>query len=158
MYSKTLNPSQQISRGSSVGSAIDLESKGCWFEPMTPLFFFQQCSPVGNLYRWRSTIRMNEAWRIKWDILVSDKILIFSLFVGCIYHKGPALNSEWTLIQPTCCTFIWMSYICHFEVFSFWCDIEFPVLSHEPCSVFMLQFEVDICITFGREEVDIFVS
>ena len=35
---------------------------------------------------------MNEAWRIKKGILVSDKILIFSLFVGCFYHKGPALN------------------------------------------------------------------
>ena len=35
---------------------------------------------------------MNEAWRIKKGILVSDNILIFSLFVGCIYHKGPALR------------------------------------------------------------------
>ena len=35
---------------------------------------------------------MNEAWRIKKGILVSDKILIFSLFVGCFYHKGLALN------------------------------------------------------------------
>ena len=34
---------------------------------------------------------MNEAWRIKYGILVSDKILIFSLFVGCFYHNGPAL-------------------------------------------------------------------
>ena len=25
-------------------------------------------------------------------MLVSDKILIFSLCVGCFYHKGPALN------------------------------------------------------------------
>ena len=25
-------------------------------------------------------------------ILVSDKILIFSLYVGCFYHKGPALT------------------------------------------------------------------
>ena len=24
--------------------------------------------------------------------MVSDKILIFSLYVGCFYHKGPALN------------------------------------------------------------------
>ena len=46
-----------------------------------------------HLYRWRPTIRMNEAWRIKWGILVSDKILIFSLFVGCFYRKGPALSS-----------------------------------------------------------------
>ena len=45
-----------------------------------------------HLYRWRLTIRMNEAWRIKQGILVSDKIVIFSLFVGCFYHKGPALN------------------------------------------------------------------
>ena len=28
------------------------------------------------------------------NILVSDKILIFSLFVGCFYHKGPALNCQ----------------------------------------------------------------
>ena len=32
------------------------------------------------------------AWRIKLGILVSDKILILSLFVGCFYHKGPALS------------------------------------------------------------------
>ena len=48
-----------------------------------------------HLYRWRPTIRMNEAWRIKYGILVSDKILIFSLFVGCFYRKGPALNRSW---------------------------------------------------------------
>ena len=30
-----------------MGSALDLESKGCWFVPSAPLFFFQQCSPVG---------------------------------------------------------------------------------------------------------------
>ena len=35
---------------------------------------------------------MNEAWRIKQSILVSDKILIFSLFVGCFYRNGPALT------------------------------------------------------------------
>ena len=46
-----------------------------------------------HIYRWRPKIRMNEAWRIKYGILVSDKILIFSLFVGCFYHKGPALRS-----------------------------------------------------------------
>ena len=34
---------------------------------------------------------MNEVWRIKQSIVVSDKILIFSLFVGCLYRKGPAL-------------------------------------------------------------------
>ena len=47
-----------------------------------------------HLYRWRPTIIMNEVWRIKWGILVSHKILIFSLFVGCFYHKGPALMSK----------------------------------------------------------------
>ena len=25
---------------------------------------------------------------------ISDKILIFSLFVGCFYHKGPALRDK----------------------------------------------------------------
>ena len=31
---------------------------------------------------------------MKRDILVSDKILIFSLFVGCFYRKGPALRND----------------------------------------------------------------
>ena len=35
---------------------------------------------------------MNEAWRIKQSILVSVKILIFSLFEGCFYRNGPALT------------------------------------------------------------------
>ena len=34
-----------IFQGSAVGSALDLESNGCWFGAQ--LFFFQQCSPVG---------------------------------------------------------------------------------------------------------------
>ena len=32
------------------------------------------------------------------SILVSDKILIFSLFVGCFYRNGPAL----TKLASTC--------------------------------------------------------
>ena len=29
--------------------------------------------------------------------MVSDKIFIFSIFVGCFYHKGPALSRiNWT--------------------------------------------------------------
>ena len=47
-----------------------------------------------GLHRRRPTIRMTEAWGIKWGILVWDTILIFSLFVGCFYHKGPALISR----------------------------------------------------------------
>ena len=48
-----------------------------------------------NLYRWRPKIRINEAWRIKLGILVSDKILIFSLLVCCFYLKGPALKCNY---------------------------------------------------------------
>ena len=44
---------------------------------------------------------MNEAWRIKENILVSDKILIFSLFVGCIYRKGPALTYVKRMVNLT---------------------------------------------------------
>ena len=32
-------------------------------------------------------------------ILVSDKILIFSLFVGCFYHKDPASTVTYSLQQ-----------------------------------------------------------
>ena len=47
LYSNCLNPISDIFRGSAVGSALDLESKGCWFEPtVRHYFFFQQCSPV----------------------------------------------------------------------------------------------------------------
>ena len=38
-YSKNLNPTHYISRCSSVGSALDLESKGCWFEPTVCHYF-----------------------------------------------------------------------------------------------------------------------
>ena len=41
---------------------------------------------------------MNEAWRIKQGILVSGKIFIFSLFVGCFYHKGPALSPQYIFL------------------------------------------------------------
>ena len=33
LYSKSLNPTPKIFRRSSVGSALGLKSKGCWFEP-----------------------------------------------------------------------------------------------------------------------------
>ena len=83
-------PSPHISWGSSVGSALDLESKGCWFESTVRHYF------SFNNIRPRPKIRMNEAWRIKLGILNSDKILIFSLFVGCFYRKGPALTqTKW---------------------------------------------------------------
>ena len=39
LYSKSLNPTPHISRRSSVGSALDLESKGCWFEPTVRHYF-----------------------------------------------------------------------------------------------------------------------
>ena len=39
LYSKTLNPTPHFSRGSSVVSALDLESKGCWFEPTVRHYF-----------------------------------------------------------------------------------------------------------------------
>ena len=40
---------------------------------------------------------MNEAWRIKYGKLVSDKILIFSILVGCFYRKGPALSKTFQI-------------------------------------------------------------
>ena len=59
-----------------------------------PLFFFQQCFLVGiRLCKWGPTIRMNEARRMKWSILLSDNILIFSLFVGCFYRKRSSFKS-----------------------------------------------------------------
>ena len=66
LYSKSLNPTPHISWGSSVGSALDLNSKGCWFEP-TVCYYFSTMFACwhSHLYRWRPTIRMNEAWRIK---------------------------------------------------------------------------------------------
>ena len=38
-YSKCLNPTSHIFRGSAVGSALDLETKGCWFEPTMRHYF-----------------------------------------------------------------------------------------------------------------------
>ena len=38
-YSISLNRIPHISRRSSVGSALDLESKGCWFEPTVRHYF-----------------------------------------------------------------------------------------------------------------------
>ena len=40
---------------------------------------------------------MTEAGRIKLSILVSDKIIILSIFVGCFYNKGPALKQLFLL-------------------------------------------------------------
>ena len=34
-----LNPTLHIYRGSAVGSALDFESKGCWFEPTMRHYF-----------------------------------------------------------------------------------------------------------------------
>ena len=39
LYSNCLNPIPHISRGSSVGSALDLESKVCLFEPTVRQYF-----------------------------------------------------------------------------------------------------------------------
>ena len=39
LYSKSLNPTPHISRRSSVGSALGLESKGYWFEPTVRHYF-----------------------------------------------------------------------------------------------------------------------
>ena len=33
------NPTSHIFRGSAVGSVLDLESKGCWFEPTMRHYF-----------------------------------------------------------------------------------------------------------------------
>ena len=39
LYSNCLNPNSHIFRGSAVGSALDLEFKGCWFEPTVRHYF-----------------------------------------------------------------------------------------------------------------------
>ena len=39
LYSKSLNPTQHISRRSSLGSALGLESKGCWLESTVRHYF-----------------------------------------------------------------------------------------------------------------------
>ena len=39
LHSKSLNPTPHISRRSLVGSALGLESKGCWFEPTVRHYF-----------------------------------------------------------------------------------------------------------------------
>ena len=39
LYSNCLNPTSHIFRGSAVGSALDLESNGCWFEPTVRHYF-----------------------------------------------------------------------------------------------------------------------
>ena len=59
----------------------------------TQLFFFQQNLVVSiRLNRWKPTVRINEARRIKKSILVRDTILIFSLFVSSLNRKGQALR------------------------------------------------------------------
>ena len=49
-------------------------------------FFFQEFTFVGIIFTGEDW-----SWRIKQGILVWDEILIFSLFEGCLYRKGPAL-------------------------------------------------------------------
>ena len=39
VVSNCLNPTSNIFRGSAVGSALDFESKGCWFEPAVRHYF-----------------------------------------------------------------------------------------------------------------------
>ena len=39
LYGNCLNPTSHIFRGSAVGSALDLESKGGWFEPTVRHYF-----------------------------------------------------------------------------------------------------------------------
>ena len=93
LNSKSLNPALHISPPSSVGRALGLKSKGRWFEPAVNHYFSSNDVRHLGLYSWRPAVRMTEAWRIKKGILVWDRILIFSLFVGCLYRKGPALRS-----------------------------------------------------------------
>ena len=39
LYSNCLNPTSHVARGNAVGSALDLDSKGCWFEPTVCHYF-----------------------------------------------------------------------------------------------------------------------
>ena len=42
-----LNLTLHIFRGSAVGNVLDLESKGCWFEPTVRHYFSSNNVPVG---------------------------------------------------------------------------------------------------------------
>ena len=102
MYSKSLNPTLHISPPSSVGSTLGLKSKGRWFEPAVNHYF---SSNNVRLLASRSLLLKTNSqndWSVtnQIGILVSDKILIFSLFVGCFYRKGPALSEYLSEYKP----------------------------------------------------------
>ena len=77
LYSKSLNPTLHISPPSSVGSALDLKSKGRSIEVFT------------GEDQYSEWLNSDESNRVYW---FETKFLVISLFVGCFYRKGPALN------------------------------------------------------------------
>ena len=91
-----LNPTLHISPPSSFGSALGLKSKGRSFEPAVNHYF------SSNNVRLLAYVFTGEDPQTEWlkhdesksSILVSDKILNWSICVGCFYHKGPALTRE----------------------------------------------------------------
>ena len=104
----------------SVGKTKGPVSKHCWFESAVRHYFYSNNVRLFgiHLYRWRPTIRMTDAWRIKKSILVRNKILIFSLFVGYWYRKGSSLNQQFVFlgfITPHTATYDFWRHLLHFH-------------------------------------------
>ena len=105
-----------------------------------------------HFYRWRPTIRMNEAWRIKEGILVSDKILIFSLLVPYRWNLGGALgflavcHSVCLSVRPSVCLSVCQSTRCPSTPFSelfsvlLW-DIDLKFGMWIPLDIIQIKFE-----------------
>ena len=93
MYNNCLNPTSHVFWGSAVGSTLDLESKGCLFEPTVRHYFSSNNVRLLASPSLQVKIYNQNEWSVTNQIAytVSGKILIFSLFVGCFYHKGVAL-------------------------------------------------------------------
>ena len=101
LYSKSLNPTLYISPPSSVGSVLGLKSKSRWFEPRVNHYF--SSSNVRLLASRSLQVKTNS--QNEWSVTnqigytgLRHGILVFSLFVGCFYRKGPALNARCLLV------------------------------------------------------------
>ena len=94
LYSQSLNPTPHISRRSSVGSALGLESKVCWFEPTVRHYFSSNNVRQLAYTSLHVKIHNQNEWSVTNQIEYTGfrQNLIFSLFVSCFYRKGPALT------------------------------------------------------------------
>ena len=89
LYIKSLNLAPHISRRSSVGSALDLKSKGCRFEPIVCRYF---SSNNVRLLAYTS-LQVKTHNQNEWSVTNQIEYTGFrqDSFVGCFYRKGPAL-------------------------------------------------------------------